>query len=476
MPNTAVLVANSNYRLLTQLECCMADLAAMKELLDATGKYDTIDIIENANANDLKERIRASVEKAKSPAELFFYYSGHGHSFDDEFFYCATNFDPKRPNETGLSTTDLHTLLRLADSELVVKIVDACNSGTFLVKADIGLTPQNEQGFRHFLQISSCLDTQSSLTGHPLSLFTEKFRNAALSKTEGAVYYMDLVAVLRDQFISNDTQIPFFVSQFTGREYFTDDASKLDKLREAAKQREAAAVITTTISETSPTRSPTTAERLMSIQSKLATAELVSTFTGTFFDSLKEQVASSDLAEYFDIYCGEHDDFREATARRFIIEVLSREKRADNFVTAEMSGDRGINRLFGNPGMTAMVLGTTYSDKQHAELYDLTLNCKMARAQLVVALTPKFSALHKILLVVTCVPSLETCYVFEVVTEHMLRDFGSYDRDGTKHVQRWYKCDWTQSTNDLVRKICDALKNLVQSHVESALKRFENPN
>jgi hypothetical protein len=288
MPNIAILIGNTEYRSLARLDCCRADVAAMRELLDATERYETTEIIENADANDLKAKIRGAIDKSKSSTDLFIYYTGHGYSYEDEFFYCATNFDSNRPNETGLSTTELHTLLRLANTDLVIKVVDACNSGTHLVKAEIGLTPQNKQGFKNLIQISSCLDTQSSLTGHPLSLFTQKFRNAALSKTEGVVYYTDVIAALRDQFIGNDAQIPFFVSQYTGREQFADDAHKLDKLREALRQREAA--IALTVTETAPPADPPTmAELLSSAEAKLVTPELMNTFVATFFDKLKDQ-------------------------------------------------------------------------------------------------------------------------------------------------------------------------------------------
>eukprot|EP01035_Chromulina_nebulosa_P063283 gene63283-86576_t len=111
----------------------------MKELLLATGKYDTIEVIENAYANDLKARIRSATEDAQAADELFFYYTGHCYTYEEEFFYCAFDFDTNRPNESGLSTSDLHTLLRLASADAVVKVVDACNSGTHLIKSDIGL-------------------------------------------------------------------------------------------------------------------------------------------------------------------------------------------------------------------------------------------------------------------------------------------------------------------------------------------------
>lgn len=472
MPNIAILVGNSEYRSLANLDCCKADVAAMSELLEATGKYETIAIIRNANANDLKEKIRAAVDGAGSPGELFFYYTGHGFSHEEEFFYCATNFDSSRPNETGLATTDLHTFLRLANANLVIKVADACNSGTHLVKAEIGLSPQNKQGFRNLIQISSCLDNQSSLTGDPLSLFTLKFRNAALSKTEGIVYYTDVIASLRDQFMGNDSQVPFFVSQYTGREQFTDDARKLSKLRQAIKQREEETAADLIVTEAaSPTRPPTLAELLRSAETKLVTPELLNGFVATLFDSLKDRLREADFAEFFELEFEEHDKFQELTTKRFIIDVLSREKRSDNFVTAEVSRERRrANPLFGS-AMT-MALAGLYSDQEYVEMYDLDLNCKMSRVQLRVTLTPKFHTLRRIVLVVTCAPSLETCYVFEVATQHMLRDFGEFDVDGTKSIQRWYKFSWTENTSGVVRKISDSLFAMVRDHIDGVSKRF----
>lgn len=471
MPNVAILVGNTDYLTLTKLECCAADLATMKELLEATEKYEAIEIIQNADANDLKAKIRAAVDKTKSPGELFFYFTGHGYLYEEEFFYCATKFDSNRPNETGLSTTELHTLLRLANADVVVKVADACNSGTHLIKSDIGLTQQNKQGFKNLIQISSCLDSQSSLTGHPLSLFTEKFRNAALSKTAGVVHYMDVISALRDQFIGSNGQIPFFVQQGTGREEFVDDAHKLDKVRETIKQRAAAAVASTTPEALPPARPPTLTELLTSTEVKLATPERMSGFTAAFFDRLKDSLSKVDFSEFFQLEFTEHDSFKELTSERFIIEVLSREKRADNFVTVEISQKRRRTNPLLSPAIMSALSGW-YDDDQFVKMYDLELNCQMDRAQLRVTLTPKFSALQRIMLVVTCAPSLEICYVFELATLHMLRDFGKFDSDGTNAVKRWYKFDWNESTDGVVKKITDALSDIVTGHVENTAKRL----
>src|ERR1700748_1885541 len=115
MANAAILIGNSEYRNLLHLDCCHEDLAAMKELLEAAEKYDTITVIEDADADSLKQQLRDAVDTVPSPNELFFYFTGHGHGHEGELFHCATNFDPALPNQTGLSTTELHTMLRPAD-------------------------------------------------------------------------------------------------------------------------------------------------------------------------------------------------------------------------------------------------------------------------------------------------------------------------------------------------------------------------
>ncbi len=135
MANAAILVGNIDYTKLQRLECCRDDLLAVKQLLEATEKYEAITVIENEEADACKAKLRAAIDRVQSPEELFFYYTGHGYVQQDDFYHCATNFDARRPNDTGISTTELHTLLRLADA-------------------------------------ASSLDSQNSLTGNPLSLFT----------------------------------------------------------------------------------------------------------------------------------------------------------------------------------------------------------------------------------------------------------------------------------------------------------------
>ena len=165
MTSVAILIGNSEYSSLQSLECCRADLSAMKELLEATEKYSEIFVADNLASDVMKTKVREKIQSITSTNELFFYFSGHGYQHESDFYLCATDFNDKRPNETGLSTDELHSLLRLANAELVVKVIDACNSGTLLLKAEPPHQFSKKHEFKNLIQISSCRDNQNSLAG-----------------------------------------------------------------------------------------------------------------------------------------------------------------------------------------------------------------------------------------------------------------------------------------------------------------------
>lgn len=469
MANAAILVGNTHYQNLAKLECCRDDVLAIEKLLKATEKYEEITVIENVEADVLKLQLRAAIDKVRSPEELLFYFTGHGHQDETDFFFCTTNFDSKRPNETGISTNELHTLLKLADAKLVVKVIDACNSGTLLVKSENGWIRHNKDGFKNLIQIASCLDSQNSLTGNPLSLFTEKFRDAVLRKTEGIVFYTDIINTLRDEFINNNSQTPFFVSQGTGREQFVDDAKRLDGMRRSLEEIRTAVATQNEIVQQAALPPMTLVERLRTVEAKIVTPDLMSNFVGSFFDGIIKKVSTNEFVDFFDVEVKEHPEFEESTAKRFIIRIMSKEKRADNFVTAEYSRKlRKRNPIFGSLG----ILEQFVDDDQFNEEWDLLLNCKMARTQLRITFTPKFTTLQRIVLVVSCAPSLDYCYVFEITTQHLLRDFGSFDSEGSEASRRWWKMRWGEAHKGVLSQISGKVAEILREQLETAEKRL----
>jgi hypothetical protein len=269
----------------------------MEALISATRKFDRVEVIENVPSDILKSRLRDLFDLGTTIGEIFFYYTGHWHQNSDEFYICAPNFDLKRPNETGISSHDLHTFLRLANAELIVKVIDACNSGTQLIKSDNSLVSYEKHGFKNIIQISSCLESQNSLTGNPLSQFTESFRSAVLRKCEGIIYYTDIVDSLRDEYLENNRQTPFFVSQGTGRERFVDDATHLADLRIAlnASLSQPAALM----EESQEVSTPSIGEMLALADAKLSDADTMRKFMSQLFDGLKNNISNSDTSEIF---------------------------------------------------------------------------------------------------------------------------------------------------------------------------------
>ena len=359
----------------------------------------------------------------------------------------------------------MHTLLRLADADLVVKVIDACNSGTLLVKADGTFQSTQKQGFKNLIQISSCRQSQNSLTGEPLSVFTNKFRAAALRKKAGTVYYTDIVNTLRDEFIQNDDQTPFFVFQVTGREQFVDDAKRLDDLRAQLAKPSGSNPQSQPGDLQTPQAQPPNLHTLLEVaESNVATPDKIHSFVNTFFDNLSQTVSNTEYTDFFDLKVAEHADFSEPTTEAFTIRVLSRQTRPDEFVTATISRER-TRTPFDGLG-TSVLSGVFGDDQRYREVYDLELNCKMQRVQLKITLTPKYHSLKQLVIVVTCAPSLQNCYVFEIGTQHSLTDFGEYSVEGNEIVCRWYKFKWSDNTDGVVIKITAKLDEIVRGHLE----------
>ncbi len=344
MTSIAILVSNSIYNSNETLACCKDDLIAIEKLFKATSRFEQIEILENLDSKSIKTRLREICEKKETCEEVVFYFTGHGYQNEEDLYYCATDFNSRKPNETGLSNEELHTYIRALEPQVFVKIVDACNSGVSLIK-NFGETIKKFEGrLKNVIQIASCLNNQSSITGQPLSEFTGFFIDAALNKTEGPVYYTDIISVLRDKYIGNELRTPYFVTQGTGLEKFCDDASFLDSLRK--EETESSPVIQRlqeiAISE------PSNVDILTEYESKLVTTELANTFIDRVFSYLHSKVESKKkFQEFYNLETKLNSDFDCEHSKSFLINILSKEKRSDELVTAEISREYKRKNPFG---------------------------------------------------------------------------------------------------------------------------------
>ena len=471
LTSIAILIGNAAYEYEEDLACCAEDVRAMAALTEATGRFDSVHARTNIDADAIRDLLRDTLSINSDYDEIFFYFSGHGAQIGGELYYCGTTFDGGRPNETGVSHSEVLNLLRPAAPNLLVKVIDTCYSGALLVKGELHTRPIAKDGFRGFLQFSSSKDDQTSWGGEKLSAFTRAFLEASVRKTDGTVYYTDIANTLRDDFLGNDDQTPFFINQGTGREALVSDAGVLTSFRERLTTEWGTLThLTTPTAAPTPSPVPPTFEELLDrAEKRMTSPEGANVLIGKIFDGVIAKFDASDFARFFEKDVSEHSDFRESAADDFMIRVLARESRPDRLVTAEIERVQKKSQPW-NIGVSAAL--AMAMNPEWTEEYTLSLNCSLSRAQLRISLTPKYRALQQLNLILSCAPSLEHCYLFELVTLHPRIDWDKFSSSGTEAVRRWYKLDWDQSVDHLVQKICDGLVKSIKDHIGATTKRL----
>ena len=239
MPNVALIIGISEYKNLGALSACKFDALRMNDLLLATKKYDDIRcIVDSTDTDKIKEEIRLFFEKhaasENSIDEAFVFISGHG-TYSDDALFCCSDFDPDKPKSTSISSSELDDLLRSVGSNVAVKVIDACHSGSTYIKDseesfEKALEPKGA-AFKSFICMASSRQDQKSYAVAHESKFTASWMNAALQKDSGTVLYRDIKAALADAFSGNPKQTPHFVDQGSGLEKFCQVTEEMRQLK-----------------------------------------------------------------------------------------------------------------------------------------------------------------------------------------------------------------------------------------------------
>ncbi len=236
--NIAILIGISEYKSEAALPACELDADNMCQLLTASKKYDDIQCINHkTDAAQIKDELRAFFAKYQNSSDIseaLIYFSGHG-VYQNDALLCCSDFDAARPSTTSISNTELDDLLRSVKPEVAVKIIDACQSGSPYIKdASAGFEKAlGASKLKSFICMASSRQDQLSYASKTESIFTSKWINAALSKSDGTVFYRDIQAALADAFVSNPDQTPHFVNQGTGLEVFSTVTAEMKSLSAA---------------------------------------------------------------------------------------------------------------------------------------------------------------------------------------------------------------------------------------------------
>ncbi|MFC5528343.1 caspase family protein [Cohnella yongneupensis] len=229
--NIAIILGVSEYiDSANNLPGCQTDVDYINHVVRGINKFDEILVLnEKTNSNDIKNQLTNFLSKFedKQLGELFFYYTGHGEFFNNEFYYILSDFDKKKRKQTSLENNELDNLFRSVNPELLIKVVDACQAGVTYVKGGDSSFEKylNETGSR-FNKCYFMFSSQSEQYSYQdeVSHFTKSFVNAVISHKSENIRYKDIIDYISDEFENNSEQTPFFVTQanFTEKFAFID--------------------------------------------------------------------------------------------------------------------------------------------------------------------------------------------------------------------------------------------------------------
>lgn len=250
----AVLVGVHEYVTpeLGNLPACKSDVEFMRQLLEASGRYENILALTEATTaihvkSEISNWIKVLQEQQNPIEEVFFYYSGHGTFTENEFYFLLADFEEAKRSQTSMANSEVDRWLRSLNPLLAVKVVDACRSGIQYIKdshqtLETHLNKSTSSFQSCYFMFSSRLD-QPSFQDSELSYFTRSFLSAIHSFTGETIRYKDIVDYISDEFRNSPDQRPFFVAQADFTEEFFQITPELKTAIQWADQQAEAEVV-----------------------------------------------------------------------------------------------------------------------------------------------------------------------------------------------------------------------------------------
>lgn len=225
--NLGIIIGVSEYSYSkNNLPGCKVDSENINAILSKSNKYDDILLLDKKMSSaSLKEKLTdfISNNQTNEVDELFFYFTGHGEFNNDEFYYLLSDFDPTKRKQTTLQNDEVDTLIKTLKPNLVIKVIDACQSGKSYIKEYNVINKYFEKtgnNFNNCYFLNSSLSDQYSYQTKKISDFTLSFIESIKKHQSKEIRYKDIIDYISDEFASNTDQTPFFVIQANLTEKF----------------------------------------------------------------------------------------------------------------------------------------------------------------------------------------------------------------------------------------------------------------
>lgn len=467
MQNIAILVGvpNSDCRNFDPLPACENDVFAMRELLEATHKFNKVTPLVGVTSRDLENYLKDIAEGSSNIGEIFVYFTGHGHSTKDDFYWVMRGFDSESPRSTGVSREALLSILRTVGASVTVIVQDACYSGQSLFK---GLADQTLPALSNLIQFSSSIANEVTPSGQMLSPFTDYFIEAATTvKTEGLIDYLEITQRLNDLLEQNKLE-PHLGYQGKTRQVFCEDASLLASVREkyllpVDDNEEVAATGETDIRNTALA---TLSRASLQMTKRRDVKKLIDTVNSKVKDVI---LANDEILQTFELSTTSLDSYYEVAHEKELWQSMKQVPQWDQFVSLDHGREKVRQLKF-------MAFDSIY-EPEYRDYYHVTLNADLENVYQVFYMNPKFEVLRQQKLEILFAPTIFETYAFSRLGVSGLKSWGSYSEDAS--MTSWSRDIVTEEKlGQYVQYVTDMLilacERSVRETVENVKKKFND--
>lgn len=362
--NIGIVIGVSEYKNENNLPGCKNDCEIIFNILEKTDKFDEIlKINDNEPSQLVKEKLTSFIDKFDDQKieEIFYFYSGHGEFYNDEFYYLMSDYDFNKRKQSTIENNELDNYFKSLNPELVIKIIDACQSGKNYIKnvenVEKYFKEKNNQ-FKNCYFLNSSLYNQNSYIYGNISEFTFSFINSLKNHTATEIRYKDIIDFIADDFEKNTEQTPFFVVQANYREKFcTLNSTLVEYLKSVEK--------TSTIAVPSKDFDSTLISKIKKEADYFITKETSAQILDTLKENIEQYSLPNELSEIFDLSINFYDNYDAIAKKKIIGDWLIENPKQfyatpkyDRVIDKENTPDRYLSPLYNS----VRLAGTLFED------------------------------------------------------------------------------------------------------------------
>lgn len=456
MKNLAIIIGIDKYKNNNDLEACKKDAKDIYEIIKESRKYDNIVYVngEYTNREIFKKLEELKIEsRDEEIGEIFFYFSGHGFSENNELFYITSNTENDKIHTTSLKNSEIDSLFRDLNPDLYVKVIDSCQSGISYIK-DISegvlfekLMNETKKEFKKCFFMFSSLKNQYSyvMEDNKRSFFTNAFIEALIYyKDQEKVKYSEISNYMADYFRDKEKQTPFFITQTDMLDEFVKYNQELieflaDINNEKDKEK----------TDNKEEMKEDMKTKIMQKLSMCATKEEAKIFTDTIVKLFNHcSIEKSVLSEYFDESKEVNNEINVIPKKKIIANWIYENKRELGLFAKTKLEEVRKSKLY--PILNLSM--TLYGEEKESD-YEFEVTEKEICSSIKIIITPKELGLEKYELNLVMIPSFSKIYIFYTYVKNIPITWGEYEYD---NMNEWKMKEFN------IKEDIDEIKDFVE--------------